>query len=101
MMAAGQDAMLVEGPWMIKPIMDADANYNLGYFPLPADNAADTVIPVQGLGSGGACRRRPLTIRACGQTGIAFLQYFFSPEVYVTDLQSFRRLQHDKSCRVC
>jgi raffinose/stachyose/melibiose transport system substrate-binding protein len=88
MMAAGQDAMLVEGPWMIKPIMDADASYNLGFFPLPADKAADTVIPVQGLGSGWGMSKKAVDDPRLRAAGIAFLKYFFSPEVYVNDLKT-------------
>jgi ABC-type glycerol-3-phosphate transport system substrate-binding protein len=73
---------------MIKPIQDADPKYNLGYFPLPADNAADTVIPVQGLGSGWGMSKKATDDPALRAAGIAWLKYFFSPEIYLKDMKT-------------
>jgi raffinose/stachyose/melibiose transport system substrate-binding protein len=82
LMGNGKTAMLVEGPWMIKPISDANPSLNFGFFPLPADSASDTLIPAQGLGDGLGLSKMCVDDPDKRAAGIAFLQFFFGKETY-------------------
>jgi raffinose/stachyose/melibiose transport system substrate-binding protein len=44
--AAGKGAMLINGSWSIPPILNASPNLDFSMFPLPAVNAADTMVNV-------------------------------------------------------
>lgn len=98
LMGNGKTAMLVEGPWMIKPISDANPKLNLGFFPLPADNASDTLIPAQGLGDGLGLSKACVDDPDKRAAGIAFLQFFFSKDTYsqyLTTTSGFSTVKED------
>lgn len=84
LMGAGKTAMLIEGPWMVKPIVEANPDIQLRYFPLPADNAEDTTIPLMGLESGWGLSKKCVDDPDRRAAGIAFLEFFFSKDIYTT-----------------
>jgi raffinose/stachyose/melibiose transport system substrate-binding protein len=96
----GKAAMVIEGPWMIKPIMEANKDMELGYFPLPAEKAEDTLIPVQGLGAGWGLSADAVKDPAKKEAAIEFLKFFFSKEIYMKNLRemgSFSTIKEELS----
>lgn len=77
MIASGEAAMLVQGPWAVAPIREVNPNVNLGSFPFPGTNdpAANGLVASSDLSLA-------LSAQAEGnKAATQFLEYLMSPDV--------------------
>lgn len=80
-------AMLYSGPWMFTQIAEADPNFEMGWFPVPDRNGKFNL--VGGAGKGGWSLSKEAAADENKKAGFeAFVQYFFSSEVYGAFLEA-------------
>ncbi len=96
LIASRKCAMVIEGPWMVTPILEADPDLDLGFFPLPALDPAKTQIPAQDLDSGFGLSTECLEDPMRREAAITFIKFFYGEGIYEKNISTMNSFSTTK-----
>ncbi|OXS52664.1 ABC transporter substrate-binding protein [Cohnella sp. CIP 111063] len=86
-LVSGKAAQLFSGPWMIGQILEADPNFELGFYALPDREGKTTVVGLPGL-SGWSLSSEAAKDSNKVEAFSAFVKFFFDPAQYKTFIEN-------------
>jgi raffinose/stachyose/melibiose transport system substrate-binding protein len=95
MLVSEKAAMLYSGTWMFSQILEADPNFDLGYFPIPDENGR-VALPLISTASGWALSAEGAKDSAKVEAFKLFIEFFFSTEPYKQYLEKVNGISSTK-----
>jgi raffinose/stachyose/melibiose transport system substrate-binding protein len=95
MLVSEKAAMLYSGTWMFSQILEADPNFDLGYFPIPDENGR-VALPLLSTASGWGLSSEAAKDPAKAEAFKLFVEFFFSTDQYKQYLEKMNGLSSTK-----